>query len=381
MARPDRENLKRIFDRDPELYDRARPGYPERLFDDLLTLAGLEPGEAVLEIGCGTGQATRPLARRGCRLVCLEIGEGLARVARRNLAPFPQVEVISSAFEAWEPQGAVFRMVFAATSWHWLDPSVRYAKAASVLEPGAALAIVSGGHAFPEGFDSFFTEIQECYDAIGEGAGKWPPPRPEEVVDERADIDGSGLFGDVRVRRYLWAMDYTAGNTLTCSIRIQGTVPWSLQSARHSTPRSGSESRHGQEAVSASTTSTFSMSPDCCSGIDDAFWRRHALRSPSRELGKAARFGLNIENATQLLFPYSTTPRPMSPKVRHDHVEPNAPTSFALAARGRKRVTWQPRVGSFRGPEALSSLPCIGVPVLARITAASAWQRCHPATF
>jgi SAM-dependent methyltransferase len=211
MARPDRENLKRIFDQDPELYDRARPGYPEHLFDDLLTLAGLEPGEAVLEIGCGTGQATRPLARRGCRLVCLEIGEGLARVARRNLAPFPLVEVISSAFEAWEPQGAAFRMVFAATSWHWLDPSVRYAKAASVLEPGAALAIVSGGHAFPEGFDSFFTEIQECYDAIGEGAGKWPPPRPEEVVDERADIEGSGLFGDVRVRRYLWAMDYTAG--------------------------------------------------------------------------------------------------------------------------------------------------------------------------
>jgi 2-polyprenyl-3-methyl-5-hydroxy-6-metoxy-1,4-benzoquinol methylase len=110
VAAADRESLKRIFDQDAELYDRARPGYPERLFDDLFALAALERGAAVLEIGCGTGQATRELARRGCRIVCVELGKRLAAVARRNLAHFPQVDVVTSAFETWAPHGAVFDM-------------------------------------------------------------------------------------------------------------------------------------------------------------------------------------------------------------------------------------------------------------------------------
>src|SRR5262249_28977835 len=154
-----------------------------------------QPGAAVLEIGCGTGQATGPLARRGCRLTCVELGGCLAAVARRNLAAFPNVEVIVSAFETWEPHGALFDVVFAATSWHWLDPNVRYAAVARVLKPGGTLAFVSGGHAFPEDFDPFFTRIQQCYEALNEGFGTWPPPKPDDVPDERAEVERSGLFG------------------------------------------------------------------------------------------------------------------------------------------------------------------------------------------
>ena len=206
----DREKLRRIFDQDPALYDQARPRYPEQLFDDLFALGGLEAGDAVLEVGCGTGQATSSLARRGCRVVCVEIGDGLASVARLNLAQFPNVEVVTCAFENWEPGTIAFSMVFAASSWHWLDPSVRYLKAASTLKSGGTLAIVSSAHAFPEGFDPFFTDIQQCYNAIGKGVDRWPPPRPDEVADEAADIERSGLFGEVRVRRYLWSVEYTA---------------------------------------------------------------------------------------------------------------------------------------------------------------------------
>jgi SAM-dependent methyltransferase len=143
-------------------------------------------------------------------VVCVEIGEGLATVARRNLAQFPNVEVITCAFESWEPSKMAFSMVFGATSWHWLDPNVRYLKAASALKSGGTLAIVSGGHAFPEDFDPFFTDIQKCYNAIGEGVGHWPPAKPDDVADESADIERSGLFGEVRVRRYLWVLEYTA---------------------------------------------------------------------------------------------------------------------------------------------------------------------------
>src|SRR5918998_4732342 len=61
------------------------PGYPERLFDDLVSLSGTGPGAKVLEIGCGTAQATVPLARRGYHVLCVELGDNLATIARGKL--------------------------------------------------------------------------------------------------------------------------------------------------------------------------------------------------------------------------------------------------------------------------------------------------------
>src|SRR5476649_1856664 len=118
----------RTFDEIAELYDRARPYYHEELFDDLFRLSGIAPETAhILEIGSGTGRATEPLARRGCEVVCVELGSNLARIATKNLAHFPRVSVINANFEHRnDPSGSAFDNVFAATSWHWIDPKLRY---------------------------------------------------------------------------------------------------------------------------------------------------------------------------------------------------------------------------------------------------------------
>ena len=79
--------LRTLFDGVAERYDAARPRYPRVVVDDLVALAGLESGSRVLEIGCGTGQLTVDLARRGLDVTAVEIGPALA-VARRNLAPY-----------------------------------------------------------------------------------------------------------------------------------------------------------------------------------------------------------------------------------------------------------------------------------------------------
>ena len=72
----------RTFDEIAELYDRARPHYREELFDDLFRLSEIAPKTArILEVGSGTGRATEPLARRGCKVVCVELGANLARLA------------------------------------------------------------------------------------------------------------------------------------------------------------------------------------------------------------------------------------------------------------------------------------------------------------
>jgi len=208
----DRERLRATFDLAADRYQRARPEHPEELFDALVSSARLEPGDAVLEVGCATGKATLPLARRGLRITCIELGPELAAAARRNLAGFPAVDVVDGAFETWrQPAGTTFDAVVAATSWHWIDPAVRYEKAASLLRAGGHLAFWSATHVFPDGGDPFFAEIQDVYDEIGEAlppGASWP--RPGELPDDRVEIEATGLFDVVLVRPFDWEVAYGA---------------------------------------------------------------------------------------------------------------------------------------------------------------------------
>jgi SAM-dependent methyltransferase len=208
----DRDRLRATFDSAAHLYQQARPDYPEELYDELVRLAGLAPGAQLLEIGPATGKATAPLARRGFRITCVEIGAGLAAAARSHLASFPDVEIIEAAFETWRPaRGTSYDLVFAATAWHWIDPVVKYQRAWQLLRPGGHLALWTAAHVFPVGGDTFFLDIQHLYDEIGEGL---PPgaawPRPGELPDIAAEIEGSGRFEDVAVRHFDWEVSYSA---------------------------------------------------------------------------------------------------------------------------------------------------------------------------
>ena len=129
------------FDAIAELYDASRPVYPDALIEQASLTASLRPGDPVLEVGCGTGKATRPFARRGFRVVALEPGANLLNVARRSLAEFPNIEFISATFEDWPLEPARFKLIFAAQSYHWISPDVQFSKAALALAPGGVLAV------------------------------------------------------------------------------------------------------------------------------------------------------------------------------------------------------------------------------------------------
>ncbi len=196
-----------MFEEVPELYDQARPSYPDDLFAGLVRLAQLRHGARILEIGCGTGKATVALAERGFEVVCVELGEQLAAVARRNLARFPRVRVVNEPFETCEEVG--FSAVAAFTAWHWIDPTLRYERAARALVVGGHLAVVSTQHVLPEDGDEFFAEVQADYAAMTNAEDR-PPPRPENVPDFGNEIEASGHFANVAVRRYVWDVEYSA---------------------------------------------------------------------------------------------------------------------------------------------------------------------------
>ena len=219
----ERERLRKTFDQAAEIYHRVRPDYPEALFDDLTVLAGLAPGDRLLEVGCATGKATLPLARRGFSITCLELGSELAAVARGNLAGF-DVEVLEGRFEDRRP-GEPVSLVFAATAWHWIDPRVRYRRAWEALRPGGHLALWAQEHVFPDGGDPFFEEIQEVYEEIGEGM---PPDavrfRPGGLQDDRAGIEASGLFEVTGVRQYDWERAYSAAEYIELLSTFSGHI-------------------------------------------------------------------------------------------------------------------------------------------------------------
>jgi SAM-dependent methyltransferase len=89
MTDTNRETLRTTFGQDAELYDQCRPTYPPQLFTDLAALADLGSRSRVLEIGCGTGQATLPLAQLGCDVVAMDLSPDMAAIARRNLRMSP----------------------------------------------------------------------------------------------------------------------------------------------------------------------------------------------------------------------------------------------------------------------------------------------------
>ena len=198
------------FDRIAELYDQGRREPPDWLYDTLFASSGLDPAQArILEIGCGTGKSTLPLARRGCNVTALDMGANLARRARQNLTAFPRVEILNTRFEDWKPP-QTFDMVLAITAWHWLDPAVRFQHAAAALKPGGVLAFWRNEHVFPPGYDPFFEQIQNGYEAVGVGRLPWPPPPPESIADAHDEIEQTRLFDDVQVIRRLWSEEFTA---------------------------------------------------------------------------------------------------------------------------------------------------------------------------
>lgn len=208
----DRQRLRLTFDVAADRYHRARPDYPEQLFDDLVRLTHLQRGARVLEIGCGTGKATVPMARRGFEILCLEMGPRLADQAAANVSGFASVTVVAGSFDDWQPpHPASFELVFAATAWHWLNPDTKYRRAWQALRPGGYLAFWAAAHVFPEQGDPFFRDIQLVYDEIGEGLPADAPwPQPGQLPDQRVEIEASGLFQVMQIRHYDWEVRYDA---------------------------------------------------------------------------------------------------------------------------------------------------------------------------
>ncbi|QBD82183.1 class I SAM-dependent methyltransferase [Ktedonosporobacter rubrisoli] len=227
-----RTDLRTTFDYDALLYDEARPGYPEELFEDILTFTELAPSGYILEIGCGTGKATLPLARRGYPMLCVELGANLAAVAQRKLLAYPQVKFSIGPFEEWPVEKQTFDLVISATAFHWLDPTIAYQKVATALKPSGAIALFWHKHVQSQRSQGFFEAVQKIYRQEVPGRTKDNIPLLwAEEIDEphRAEIEQSGLFGEITARRYRMDITYDAASYIRLLSTYSGHIAMSAQ--------------------------------------------------------------------------------------------------------------------------------------------------------
>jgi SAM-dependent methyltransferase len=205
--------LGHVFNEVPELYERVRPAYPDALFLDLATIADLTAASDVLEVGSGTGQATRSLAPLVRSVTAVEPGAGMVAVARERLARVDNVEFETSTFEQWDARGRRFDAIVAASSWHWVDPSIGWRRAHDLLRPGGWMALAGNVVVRRPGDVEVYAATADIHQRYSPDNPDWgDPPLEEKVLATGAGwglvADPGPLFGSTVVRWYPTAQTF-----------------------------------------------------------------------------------------------------------------------------------------------------------------------------
>lgn len=202
-------HLRTTFNTDAERYHAARPRYPAALFERLVRGTGLKKNARLLEIGPGTGQATMALATRGYTITAIELGDNLARKARGVLADFPNVQIITGAYEAVPLMDEAYDLVYSATAFHWIQPEVKFTKTHRILVPHGHLAIIHTEHVSDEKGDAFFWASKPVYKQYTTALDKIDLPLPSMSSLTRPILDES-LFAFKDFSVFPLVVSYTA---------------------------------------------------------------------------------------------------------------------------------------------------------------------------
>jgi SAM-dependent methyltransferase len=212
---------RKSFNEVAEIYHEIRPSYPPAMFDDLFRLLPSRP--AILEVGPGTGQATRDLLGRGAVVHAIEIGPATGAKLREVL-PSSALTVTIGDFEQADVPEHSFDAVFSATAYHWISPKAQVDRPARILKPGGVVAIVDLNQVSSPDDKGFFAAAQPIYERYGEGhAG--PPAPQRNAVDPPIHpvLLGDPRFSDVEVRGYDWNQTYSAAGYRKLMLSYSGT--------------------------------------------------------------------------------------------------------------------------------------------------------------
>jgi ubiquinone/menaquinone biosynthesis C-methylase UbiE len=227
----ERERNKRhyqraLFDGTAERYEVSRPGYPAHVVDFVTATAGLSPGAAVLEVGCGTGQLTERLASSGFRLTAIDIGASMIAAARQRLAG-AEVSFQVTSFEDLAAVDASFDLVISSAAFHWIDPEVAFSKSARLLRPGGWLALLGTEEHYD---DPLGEALDVLWVTHGDTGGAW-----ERRPSDPGAIAATGLFGTPACLTDRQQAILPAGDVIALETTRATFLSWPHDTQRHFT--------------------------------------------------------------------------------------------------------------------------------------------------
>lgn len=215
----DRSEGRALFGLNPEAYDAVRPEYPAWIYERLRDSSALVDGLATLEIGAGSGLATRRLLEHGADpLIVIEPDARFAPLLESILASSAaDCRLIRASFEDAQLDHAAFDLVAAASAFHWIEQSAGLRKIFYLLRPGGYVALwwnvfqVLGRHdAFHEATHSLLGQLARSPSGEAQGI----PFALDRLQREKAL--GAAGFQDTQYTESHW--------TLTLSTVQVGTL-------------------------------------------------------------------------------------------------------------------------------------------------------------
>jgi trans-aconitate methyltransferase len=219
VGRPD--DIRLSFNEVVEIYDEVRPTYPAALFDAVFR--ALPPHPEIVEVGPGTGQATKDLLSRGATVHAVEIGHAMAVKLRSNFRT-ERLRVSVGDFEVLNIPAASADALFSATAYHWIGPAAQTDRPATILRSGGVIAIVDLIQVDSPSDLGFFAAAQRIYERYGEAHTGPPAPTRDRVEPPiRSVLEADSRFDDVVVRNYDWDQSYSASEYRKLMLSYSGT--------------------------------------------------------------------------------------------------------------------------------------------------------------
>jgi SAM-dependent methyltransferase len=196
-----------LFAGNVAFYERYRLGYPDRLLKRVAAEAGLAPGDAVLDLGTGTGMLAIPFARMGLAVTALD-PEPAMLAAAKAAADGLAIDFRAGGSQDLAPGMGPYRLVAMGRSFHWMDRAPTLAMLDKIVAPGGSVALFHDAHP-PVAENKWFKTLYDVARKFGRDEN--------EHVRER---DG----GHRRYEPYLFASAFTQLDWLSVTIRQALTV-------------------------------------------------------------------------------------------------------------------------------------------------------------
>lgn len=157
-------DFRKTFDAIPEAFDKWRPRYCDELFADVIDYAQIDGAKSVLEIGPGTGQATEPFLKTGCKYLAIELGETFVEFTKNKFASYGNFNIVNDDFEIHDFGTQQFDLVFSAATIQWIPETICFPKVYDLLKSGGTLAMFMTYTDEKTPNLVLFEEIQKVYD-------------------------------------------------------------------------------------------------------------------------------------------------------------------------------------------------------------------------